>query len=66
MKIVPIAMGALGSISKRLNDFLKILDLEHLNTYILQKMSFLGTATILRKAYLLTKIYVMQNIFIQL
>jgi len=49
MKIVPIVVGALGSISKQLDDFLKVLDLEHLNTYLLQKTALLGTATILRK-----------------
>jgi len=47
--IVPVVIGALGSISKRLKSFLELLDIESLNTYLLQKTALLGTATILRK-----------------
>ena len=48
-KMVPVVIGALGSISKRLDGFLQILDIEALNIYVLQKTALLGTATILRK-----------------
>ena len=48
-KMVPVVIGALGSISKRLGNFLEILDIKALNIYILQKTALLGTATILRK-----------------
>ena len=47
--MVPVVIGALDSISKRLGSSLEILDIEALNIYILQKIAMLGTATILRK-----------------
>ena len=48
-KMVAVVIGALGSISKKLDGFLQILDIEALNIYVLQKTAMLGTATILRK-----------------
>ena len=47
--MVPVVIGALGSITKRLHSFLGLLGIDSLNLYILQKTALLGTATILRK-----------------
>ena len=47
--MVPVVIGALGSITKRLHSFLGLLGIDSLNLYILQKTDLLGTATILRK-----------------
>ena len=47
--MVPVVIGALGSITKRLHSFLGLLAIDSLNLYILQKTALLGTATILRK-----------------
>ena len=47
--MVPVVIGALGSITKRLQSFLGLLGIDSLNLYILQKTALLGTATILRK-----------------
>ena len=43
--MVPIVIGSLDSVTKRLKSFLKILDLNTLNVYLLQKTALLGTAT---------------------
>ena len=48
VKVVPIVVGALGSISKKLQQFIKNLDIEISNA-LLQKTALLGTARILRK-----------------
>ena len=47
--MVPVVTGALVSITKRLKNFLEILDIKTLNVYLLQKTALLGTATALRK-----------------
>ena len=44
-----VILGALGAVSKNFCDFVKILDLENLNSYILQKSALLGTVSILRQ-----------------
>ena len=48
VQIVPVVVGALGSVTKRLRDFIKKLDIT-IQTRFLQKTALLGTARILRK-----------------
>ena len=48
VRVVPIVVGALGSISKKLQEHVKELDVEVSNA-LLQKTALLGTARILRK-----------------
>ena len=48
VKVVPIVVGALGSVSKKLQDHVGELDVEISNA-LLQKTALLGTARILRK-----------------
>ena len=47
-KVIPIVIGALGSITKKLEENLKELDVKH-NIKVFQKSALLGTAHILRK-----------------
>ena len=46
--VVPVIIGALGSITKKLDEWLEKLDIT-VNTALLQKTTLLGTARILRK-----------------
>ena len=46
--VVPVVIGALGSITKKLNEWLEKLELA-VNIVLLQKTTLLGTARILRK-----------------
>ncbi len=46
--VVPVIVGALGSVTKKLDEWLEKLDIT-INTAILQKTTLLGTARILRK-----------------
>ena len=46
--VVPVIVGALGSITKKLDDWLEKLDIT-VNGALLQKTTLLGTARILRK-----------------
>ena len=46
--VVPVVIGALGSITKKLNEWLEELELT-VNIVLLQKTTLLGTARILRK-----------------
>ena len=48
VQIVPVVVGALGSVTKRLREFLKKLNIT-IQTRFLQKTALLGTARILRK-----------------
>ena len=49
-RVVPVVVGALGSIPRDLKKRLSELDLEDVDCGTLQKTALLGTATILRKA----------------
>ena len=46
--VVPVIVGTLGSIPKKLNKWLDKLDIK-VNTALIQKTTILGTARILRK-----------------
>ena len=46
--VVPVIVGALGSIRKKLDDWLEKLDIT-VNGALLQKTTLLGTARMLRK-----------------
>ena len=46
--MVPVVIGALGSVTKKLKNFLEILDIKTLNVYLLQKTALLETVTTLR------------------
>ena len=48
MEVVPVVVGALGAVSKRLDTWLDKLGIT-INTGLLQKKALLGTARILRK-----------------
>jgi len=48
--VVPVVVGALGSIPRDLKKRLSELDLEDVDCRTFQKAALLGTATILRKA----------------
>ena len=45
--MIPIVIGALGSVTRQLKYFLELLDISSLNVYLLQKSALLGTATTL-------------------
>ena len=47
-RIIPVVIGALGTISNHFHNYIKQLDLHSLNQYVLQKAAILGTAAILR------------------
>ena len=47
--MIPIVIGALGSVTTRFKYFLELLDISSLNVYLLQKTALLGIATTLRK-----------------
>ena len=47
--MIPIVIGALGSVIRQLKYFLELLDISSLNIYLVQKTALLGTATILQK-----------------
>ena len=46
--VVPVVIGALGTIPKRLSSYMALLDI-HLSVETLQKSAILGTARILRR-----------------
>ena len=48
VKVVPVVVGALGTISRNLKGYLKNLGLKS-NIELLQKATLLGTAKVLRK-----------------
>ena len=48
MKARPVVIGALGVVSKKFYDFVKLVDLGNLNLYILQKSALLGTILVLQ------------------
>ena len=53
VKVIPVVIGALGSVSKNLKKWLKELDMEELDCSALQKAALLGTAKILRRTLVL-------------
>ena len=50
-KVIPVVIGELGSIPKKLGENLKELDIKY-NIKVFQKSALLGTAHILRKCLL--------------
>ena len=46
-RIIPVVIRALGANLKKFNDFVKLLELRNLNTYVLQQSALLGTVSIL-------------------
>ena len=53
VRVVPIVIGALGSIPKDLKKWLKELDLEDADCSALQRAALLGTARLLRRTLVL-------------
>lgn len=53
VKVVPVVIGALGSVPKDQRQWLKELDLEEADLVAMQKAALLGTAKILRKTLVL-------------
>ena len=49
IKIIPIVIGALGTVTKNLEDYLKNIDMENVRVHQLQKCVLLKTGNILRK-----------------
>ena len=53
VKVVPVVVGALGSIPKDLQHWISVLNLEEVDCGALQKAALLGTARILRRTLVL-------------